>query len=405
MIKKLISTFLTVLICLSAFCVIGVSAEDTAKYTEGYYTYTVENGEATIIRADCDSLANKVSIPAKLGKYPVTKIGDYAFYWCKNITNVTIPDSVETIGKYAFSNCTSLTGVTLPDEIDIIPEGAFFGCTALSRFVIPDSVTKIYGSAFYGCTELQNISFPRNLEEIGEYAFYNCSSLTSVSVPENTTTIGNAVFAMCENLTSAKLPANVSSLGRAVFYCCRKLTSVNLPENTTAIGEAMFYGCEDLKEITIPKNVTDIGEGTFYYCTAITEIEIPTAVTKIREYAFDGCENLAAVCYRGSQSDFDKIYTGSNNLSLENADKTFLYVTAFENNDGKYHISVFGVEGTPVVFAAFYQGTKFVDVQSDIYSPDGVTLGSDKSYDNVKIMVWDSYSSLKPITDVLIIQK
>lgn len=41
------------------------------------------------------------------GKYSIRKgvkvIGDYAFYWCRNLNSIDIPNSVKTIGNRAFS--------------------------------------------------------------------------------------------------------------------------------------------------------------------------------------------------------------------------------------------------------------------------------------------------------------
>ena len=42
----------------------------------------------------------------------VISIGDEAFYWCKSLTSVTIPESVTSIGRGAFTNCDNLTSVT-----------------------------------------------------------------------------------------------------------------------------------------------------------------------------------------------------------------------------------------------------------------------------------------------------
>ena len=59
---------------------------------------------------------NRVPIPSTVtyeGKtYRVTRIGDYAFEYCKNLVSVTIPEGVTSIGYYAFADCSSLTTIT-----------------------------------------------------------------------------------------------------------------------------------------------------------------------------------------------------------------------------------------------------------------------------------------------------
>ena len=47
----------------------------------------------------------KVTIPSTVKGYTVIVIGDYAFSYCKTITEVLIPNSVEKIGLSAFSGC------------------------------------------------------------------------------------------------------------------------------------------------------------------------------------------------------------------------------------------------------------------------------------------------------------
>ena len=41
----------------------------------------------------------------------VTTIGNYAFFYCTNLTSIMIPNSVTSIGNYAFEYCYSLAGV------------------------------------------------------------------------------------------------------------------------------------------------------------------------------------------------------------------------------------------------------------------------------------------------------
>ncbi len=89
---------------LSVCFVFGVSAE---KYTEGYYTYTVTDGTATITDVD-ESISGDVVIPDMLGGYPVTSIGSWVFHNSTSLTSITISDSVTSIGDSAFNYCTSL---------------------------------------------------------------------------------------------------------------------------------------------------------------------------------------------------------------------------------------------------------------------------------------------------------
>ena len=55
----------------------------------------------------------------------MTSIGESAFYYCKGLTSVTIPNSVTSIGRRAFEDCSGLTSVTIPNSVTSIGERAF----------------------------------------------------------------------------------------------------------------------------------------------------------------------------------------------------------------------------------------------------------------------------------------
>ncbi len=137
---------------------------------EGNYTYIVTNGKATITGFS-SSVSGDVEILSTLGGYPVTSIGNYAFYCCNRLTSIIIPEGVTSIGNYAFSDCSSLTSI-----------------------IIPEGVTSISNRTFYNCSSLITITIPEGVISLGESAFNYCSSLTSINIPTSVTSIGDSAF-------------------------------------------------------------------------------------------------------------------------------------------------------------------------------------------------------------------
>ena len=89
------------------------------------------------------------------GKYSIREgvkvIGDNAFWWCRSLISINIPNSVTTIGIEAFLECESLISINIPNSVTMIGEGAFWGCESLISINIPNSVTMIGEGAFCKC--------------------------------------------------------------------------------------------------------------------------------------------------------------------------------------------------------------------------------------------------------------
>lgn len=81
----------------------------------------------------------------------VTKVGDYAFYYCSALKRVNLP-AATSLGQYAFQSCIYLASVNLP-AVKIVGTSSFRECSRLENVAFP-AAANIYGSAFYSCGSL-----------------------------------------------------------------------------------------------------------------------------------------------------------------------------------------------------------------------------------------------------------
>ena len=309
-----------------------------------YYNYLDDNNVAVTYKGSSfgaydNEYSGEVTIPETVTydgiTYNVTSIGNGAFYECRSLTSVTIPNSVTSIGDAAFYQCSSLTSITIPNSVTSIGDDAFYGCSSLTSVTIPNSVTSIGDGAFSYCSSLTSITIPNSVTSIGDGAFSGCSSLTLVTIPNNVTSIGDYAFSGCSSLTSITIPNSVTSIGDGAFHYCSSLASIAIPNSVTSIGSVTFSGCSSLSlvtltapsveafcngqgnnllrkagchasrkiaingeiitSITIPNSVTSIGEHAFYDCSSLTLVTIPNSVTSIGEYAFEYCRSLTSI--------------------------------------------------------------------------------------------------------------
>jgi hypothetical protein len=121
--------------------------------------------------------SGSVTIPATVTyngvQYGVTRVGDDAFYGCRDLLSVTIPEGVTSIGISVFSTCPSLTTVIIPTSVTSIGDWLCPGCSSLTSINIPEGVTSIGRYAFYECDKLVDVycyaTTPPATE--GEYTF------------------------------------------------------------------------------------------------------------------------------------------------------------------------------------------------------------------------------------------
>ena len=248
---------LTELTLPSSVTSIGVAAFSSS----GLEKITVESGNSRYdSRDNCNSIietkTNTLIAGCKNSIIPnsVTSIGDYAFYGCTGLTELTLPNSVTSIGTGAFAYCRGLTKLTLPNSVTSIGTGAFAYCSGLTELTLPNSVTSIGESAFKGCSGLTELTLPNSVTSIGERAFEGCSGLTELILPNSVTSIGKYAFYDCSGMTELTLPNSVRSIGDYAFVDCSDLSKItSLAEIPPMCGREVFDGVNKTNcELIVP---------------------------------------------------------------------------------------------------------------------------------------------------------
>ena len=307
--------------------------------------YTGEEGENLVIPAIFDS---------GFGWYRVTSIGYNAFYECRGLTSVMLPDTITQIGFAAFCGCSSLTSIKIPHGVTGIDVGAFAGCSSLTSITIPNTLKSTTYYSFEGCNSLESITFEGTVAQWNEVIIYfeeakpNVPAIKVICtdgfvclrhnyegvVTEPTKTTDGYTTYTCSNCgysyVGDQVPA-IGSLGLAYevnsdgttctitgIDTCTD-TEIYIPEvidgyTVTAIGEKAFAENSTITFIKISNTVRTIGTRAFYKCTEITEMTIPESVEDIGTQIFYGCDKLTTVYYNGQYGSQDNPFLAVKNI-------------------------------------------------------------------------------------------
>ncbi|MBQ7988518.1 MAG: leucine-rich repeat domain-containing protein [Bacteroidaceae bacterium] len=274
----------------------------------------------------CSDLTS-VSLPNGL-----LSIGDDAFADCSGLTAINIPSSITEIGSDAFQGCEGLTRAEFA-SIEHLCTIKFkhefhYGtnplCYAKHLYVagrevtditIPESVDSIGDYVFSGGSYITSVFVPGNVKSIGCETFEGCSSLCSIIISEGVSSIGYGAFRDCVSLVDLKFPASLRRIGQFAFEGCSNLSRVDYSSikclcemdfddsesNPLSRTHHLYIDGEEIKDVVIPEGVESIGSYAFNEAKYITSATIPSTVTSIGACAFEGCSNLSTVMSKASK--------------------------------------------------------------------------------------------------------
>ena len=121
-----------------------------------------------------------------------TEIDSAAFAICKNLSSVTLADSIKIFRNNVFEGCNALTEITFPQNVDIFEDSMCVSCKNLKTVTLPLNITSIENYMCNSCNELKTINIPNGVTYIGTYSFGGCFNLTSITY-NNTIEQWNAI--------------------------------------------------------------------------------------------------------------------------------------------------------------------------------------------------------------------
>jgi len=214
----------------------------------------------------------------------VTSIDKGAFFNCKSLTGIVIPNSVKSIGSAAFSG--------LPDDAIIYVPGSPIKKLVANSGFPADRIIAVTEAGTCGDNltwELKRESGTLTISGTGDMWNYTVfdtpwssfsKDITKVVIGNGVTSIGNGAFAFCYSLTSVNIPDSVTSIGGGAFESCASLTSVDIPDSVTSIGGWAFCYCTSLTDVVIGDGVTSIGSDAFRYLRNTVKIYVPNQTIK-----------------------------------------------------------------------------------------------------------------------------
>ncbi|MDE6426215.1 MAG: leucine-rich repeat protein [Ruminococcus sp.] len=170
-----------------------------------------------------------VEIPESIDNHKVTSIDSEAFLYA-DISDVKLPDTIESINTYAFLGCKNLKNINFPENLKFL--GAWsFAETSLEEVVIDCPELRIMG-AIFGNTPLKYADI--NAKNIPSNSFYLCNNLEYVHIGSCVEIIAPYAFDDC-TVKNIKIEDSIKYVGFYAFNTSGN-SVISFPDTVEIMG-------------------------------------------------------------------------------------------------------------------------------------------------------------------------
>ena len=177
--------------------------------------------------------------------------------------------------------------VEIEEGIKIIGSNCFRDKN-ITNITLPESLEEIGGTAF-GITRLERLSLGKNIKKL-DSTFLYWSNVTELTINKE-----NPYYVVENDVLYKKDKEEVKKELVLPIEPIDKIVEFEVPYGVTKIGERAFYNKSKMTKIILPETITEIGWQAFGNCKNLKEIDIPSNVEKIENDCFGTCDNLSEI--------------------------------------------------------------------------------------------------------------
>ena len=265
-------TSIILIICMIVAIFNPITHVKAATWTDSstgiVWTYTLSGSNATKVYTSTAGLSGTVTVPSSINDYTVTSVG-YGSSSNKlinnataraNVTEVILPDTVQTIEGYAFSGNTGLTKITIPQNVTTLGAYAFQNCTSLSEITNnAKNLSSIATTAFSGVTNLNTITKGAPVQSTNIYNLVRGYSAQNIILNFNATnyTDTNPISPSIVNIVNIlNIGEDVTKFSSNIYSGLNGLTQINYNATNATTLSASTYNLPSNVKVYIGENVT-----------------------------------------------------------------------------------------------------------------------------------------------------